>query len=81
MVRALNNGNLSHSQTGTVSISSYFQKSKSSTSKNKTECSSGKAKTKGAMDDKCEESEESEAGDQPESSHHDEEKHRAIKNM
>lgn len=81
MVRALNSGNLSQSQTGTVSISSYFQKSTSSTSKNKTESSTGKTKTTGSMDDKCEESEETEAGDQSESSHHDEEKHRAIKNM
>lgn len=81
MVRALNSGNLSQSQTGTVSISSYFQKSTSSTSKNKTESSSGKTKTTGSIDDKCEDSEETEAGDQPESSHHDEEKHRAIKNM
>lgn len=81
MVKALNSGNLSQSQTGTVSISSYFQKSTSSTSKNKTESSTGKTKTTGAMDDKCEDSEETEAGDQPESSHHDEEKHRAIKNM
>lgn len=78
MMRALNSGNLSQSQTGTVSISSYFQKSTSSTSKNKTESSSGKT---GAMDDKCEDSEETEAGDQSESLHHDEEKHRAIKNM
>lgn len=81
MVRALNSGNLSQSQTGTVSISSYFQKSTSSTSKNKTESSTGKTKTTGSMDDNCEESEETEAGGQPESSHHDEEKFRAIKNM
>lgn len=81
MVRALNSGNLSQSQTGTVSISSYFQKSTSSTSKNKTESSTGKTKTTGSMDDNCEESEETEARGQPESSHHDEEKHRAIKNM